>query len=112
SSPWCPTSGPASWHRTPTRRADERPAPSRGLVGGVSARTTMAQLAREAGVSVPTVSKVLNGRADVADATRARVEGVIQKHGYRRRRTSAAVPARMVDLVFHQIESPWALELI
>lgn len=77
-----------------------------------SERMTMAQLAREAKVSVPTVSKVLNGRADVADDTRARVESVIRKHGYRPRHASTAVRARMVDLVFHQIESPWALELI
>ena len=35
---------------------------------------TIAQIAAEAGVSVPTVSKVLNGRPDVAASTRAHVE--------------------------------------
>ena len=44
---------------------------------------TIAQIAAEAGVSVPTVSKVLNGRPDVAASTRAHVEEIIAKHGYR-----------------------------
>jgi DNA transposition AAA+ family ATPase len=45
---------------------------------------TIAVIAREAGVSAPTVSKVINGRSDVAPATRRRVEAVIRTHGYRR----------------------------
>ena len=57
-------------------------------------RVTLAQLAAEAGVSVPTVSKVLNGRDDVAEATRARVERVVSEHGYRHRRRSAPRPGR------------------
>lgn len=43
---------------------------------------TMVQIASLAGVSVPTVSKVINQRTDVAPATRARVEQVIATHGY------------------------------
>ncbi|MBO0816135.1 MAG: LacI family DNA-binding transcriptional regulator, partial [Actinobacteria bacterium] len=35
-------------------------------------RTTLAAIAAEAGVSLPTVSKVVNGRPDVAPTTRAR----------------------------------------
>lgn len=37
--------------------------------------------AESAGVSVPTVSKVLNGRSGVSDETRARVEELIHQHG-------------------------------
>ena len=48
-------------------------------------RTTLAMLAREAGVSLSTISKVLNGRADVAVDTRRRVEELLDKHEYRRR---------------------------
>lgn len=73
--------------------------------------TTIAVIAREAGVSAPTVSKVLNGRADVAPATRRRVEAVIRKHGYQR----AARPARrapLIELIFHELESEWALEIV
>ena len=61
---------------------------------------------------MPTVSKVLNGRADVAPATRAKVEALIDKHRYRRRRGNASTGAQMVDLVFHELDSPWALEII
>ena len=40
-------------------------------------RVTIADIAVAAGVSVPTVSKVVNGRADVAPVTRERVERVL-----------------------------------
>ncbi|OMQ15083.1 LacI family transcriptional regulator, partial [Modestobacter sp. VKM Ac-2676] len=50
------------------------------------ARTvTIAAIAAEAGVSVPTVSRVLNGRSDVAPHTRQRVEALLRSHGYQRR---------------------------
>ncbi|MEV5309722.1 MULTISPECIES: LacI family DNA-binding transcriptional regulator [unclassified Streptomyces] len=72
---------------------------------------TLAEIAREAGVSAPTVSKVLNGRADVAPATRNRVEELLRTHGYRRRRAEAT-RSPLIDLVFHELESAWALEVI
>lgn len=75
-------------------------------------RVTIARIAEEAGVSLPTVSKVLNGRTDVSPETRSRVEVAIQRNGYRRRRQAAPTTAPMVDLVFHEIESQWALEII
>ena len=74
-------------------------------------RMTIAKIAEQAGVSVPTVSKVLNGRADVADETRAKVERLIQQHGYRRR-TASTASSPMIDLVFHEIAGEWAIELI
>src|SRR5947208_3276318 len=43
---------------------------------------TMSQIAAAAGVSVPTVSKVINQRADVAPATRERVQRVMEEYGY------------------------------
>jgi LacI family xylobiose transport system transcriptional regulator len=72
--------------------------------------TTLAGIARAAGVSPPTVSKVLNGRADVAPATRRRVEELLRRHGYQRRAKVRAAP--LIDLVFHELESPWATEVI
>jgi LacI family transcriptional regulator len=45
-------------------------------------RTTLAAVARLAGVSVPTVSKVVNGRSDVAPHTRSRVQELLHQHGY------------------------------
>src|SRR5918994_3232562 len=76
-------------------------------------RVTIAHIADAAGVSVPTVSKVVNGRADVAPETRARVERVLQEQGYRRRRAPARdASAELLDVVFNELESPWAMEIV
>ncbi|MFJ9770482.1 LacI family DNA-binding transcriptional regulator [Kitasatospora sp. NPDC101157] len=72
---------------------------------------TLAEIAQEAGVSAPTVSKVLNGRADVAPATRERVEELLQRYGYRRRRGNRR-SSPLLELVFHELESAWAVEVI
>jgi LacI family xylobiose transport system transcriptional regulator len=71
----------------------------------------MAHIARQAGVSVPTVSKVLNNRADVSAETRRRVEEVARQQGYRHA-PRAARTAPLVELAFHQFESEWAGEII
>ena len=56
---------------------------------------TLAVVAREAGVSVPTASKVVNGREDVAPETRRRVTEALDRLGYvRRPRFDAAKAAR------------------
>ncbi len=76
-------------------------------------RVTLAQIAAEASVSLATVSKVLNGRTDVAPATRVRVERLLHDYGYLRRASGAGVGvARMIELVFHELESEWAIEII
>ncbi len=74
-------------------------------------RITLAQLAIEAGVSLSTVSKVLNGRTDVSAKTRAKVENLLEEYGYKRRKVSST-RSGLVELVFHELESAWALELI
>src|SRR5438128_1759669 len=51
----------------------------------VAAGPTLAVVAREAGVSVPTASKVVNGREDVAPETRRRVTEALDRLGYVRR---------------------------
>ncbi|MEW2360024.1 LacI family DNA-binding transcriptional regulator [Spirillospora sp. NPDC029432] len=78
----------------------------------VQPRVTITSIAREAGVSVSTVSKVLNGRADVAAGTRSRVEELLDKHAYPRAGRRGADPAGLVDLVFGELDSPWAVEII
>jgi LacI family transcriptional regulator len=75
-------------------------------------RVTIGAIAKEAGVSVPTVSRVLNGRADVAPQTRARVEELLQSRGYRRRASRSHPQARLIDLVFPDLDSPWAVEIL
>ena len=63
---------------------------------------TIADVARLAGVSVPTVSKVVNGRSQVAAETRALVEKVIHDNGYRRTRR-AGRPSGALEVVFHEL---------
>lgn len=49
----------------------------------MSNRVTMADVAREAGVSLMTVSRVVNHKADVSSSTRHRVLQIIQQLNYR-----------------------------
>ncbi|MCX5530125.1 LacI family DNA-binding transcriptional regulator [Streptomyces sp. NBC_00006] len=76
------------------------------------AKVTITEIAREAGVSVPTVSRVVNGRSDVSPGTRARVEDLLHRHGYRRRAPASGDRAALLDLVFNDLDSPWAVEII
>ncbi|MFC3572638.1 LacI family DNA-binding transcriptional regulator [Streptomyces yaanensis] len=70
---------------------------------------TIAYIAESAGVSVPTVSKVLNGRSGVSEETRARVEQLIHQYGYRKPPKNRS---KLVELVFRELESMWAVEVI
>jgi LacI family transcriptional regulator len=87
--------------------------------GGVASRAarprsrlTLADIAAEAGVSLPTVSKVVNGRADVAPATRARVERLLDERNYRHPGLRPGRRAGLIDLVFRGLDSPWAVEIL
>ncbi|MGW0810182.1 LacI family DNA-binding transcriptional regulator [Nonomuraea sp. NPDC002799] len=72
---------------------------------------TIAQLAELAGVSVATVSKVVNGRSEVAAQTRAHVERLIRQHGYRRQKRRAT-SAALLELVFNELEGAYAMAII
>ncbi|WP_051765410.1 LacI family DNA-binding transcriptional regulator [Saccharothrix syringae] len=78
--------------------------------GGSSRPVTISYIAETAGVSVPTVSKVINGRAGVSAGTRARIEALIDEYGYQK--SSAPSRSAMVDLVFDELESMWGVEII
>lgn len=73
---------------------------------------TISEIAAQAGVSMPTVSRVLNRRSDVAPRTRERVEQLLREHGYQRRGPRADDRAWLIDLVFNDLDSPWAVEVI
>jgi LacI family transcriptional regulator len=77
-------------------------------------RTTLAAVAASAGVSVATVSKVLNGRWDVAPATRARVTDLLEQHSYvgRRPQASRADARTVVELVFDSDLNAYATEIL
>jgi LacI family transcriptional regulator len=75
-------------------------------------RITVAAIAQLAGVSIPTVSRVINGRSDVSAQTRDRIEELLTKHGYRRRPPAARPSSGLIDLVFNDLDSLWAVEII
>lgn len=76
-------------------------------------RRTLADVAAEAGVSVPTVSKVLNDRPDVGEPTRRLVQAAVARTGYAPRPTARRRQrAGLVDVVVHSMKSPWVLEVL
>jgi LacI family transcriptional regulator len=87
---------------------------NRRYAGGVQpagSRTTLSSVAAAAGVSLATVSKVVNDRHDVAPATRERVRRLLEQHNYSRpgRRRGRS---RSVGLVMRALDSEWAVEII
>jgi len=72
-------------------------------------RSTLVDIAAEAGVSVSAVSKVLNGQTDVAAATRARIAGLLRQHGYQ---VASRLGFGVVDLLIATLHGPWAEELL
>lgn len=90
--------------------ADNESADGERRRGDPSRPVTIAYIAESAGVSVPTVSKVINGRAGVSADTRARVEELVNRHGYRK--PVGANRSNLVELVFRELESMWAVEII
>ncbi|GAA5083759.1 LacI family transcriptional regulator [Thermocatellispora tengchongensis] len=92
-------------------------ASGRGRTAGAGRRTaddrvTIAMVARAAGVSVPTVSKVLNGRDAVGPETRRRVEDALIATGYQRRSRAEAGRSGLVDFMIGGLDSAWACELL
>ncbi|GLV54204.1 LacI family transcriptional regulator [Dictyobacter sp. S3.2.2.5] len=62
-------------------------------------RPTIAEIAKAAGVSTATVSKVLNQRSDVGQSTRDHVAQIIEKHGYVRNRAASVLRKGLSGLV-------------
>jgi LacI family transcriptional regulator, galactose operon repressor len=60
----------------------------------VADTTTMKRIAGELGVSITTVSKVLNNRADISDATRMRVLAKVEELGYQRNAVARSLSLR------------------
>jgi LacI family transcriptional regulator len=80
-------------------------------VPSLSGRTTLATVATSAGVSVATVSKVLNGRPDVSETTRARVWEILHEHDYIGRRPEP-VERTTVELFFQGVVNSYSIEVI
>ena len=101
----------ANGGKRPARRARSRAASPAGEVGQRQ-RPRLADIAAEAGVSLPTVSKVVNGHADVAAATRARIEQLLGERNYRHPGMRAGRRSGLIDVVFNGLDSPWAVEIL
>ncbi|PGH52248.1 transcriptional regulator [Streptomyces sp. Ru87] len=81
----------------------------------VGSRPTLSLVAKTAGTSVPTVSKVLRGGTDVSAETRAKVMAAVQAVGYTRRAGAMSESVRVerdlsnvLDLVVTHFEESWA----
>ncbi|MCH9275547.1 LacI family transcriptional regulator [Bifidobacterium amazonense] len=61
-------------------------------------KVSASDIAKQDGVSLATVSKVINGRPDVADDTRRRIEEIIRQTGYTKRGYAPA-QSRIVEVV-------------
>lgn len=71
---------------------------------------TLTAVASQASVSVATVSKVLNGKPDVSNDTRQRVERALSSLGYSRR-GDPRPHGELIEVVFERL-GPWAVELL
>lgn len=81
-------------------------------VTGRRLRPTLSDIAEEAGVSKATVSKVVNGRTDVAEETRERVTALLRAHNYLGVSTRRTRRSGLIDLVIGGLDSPWAVEIL
>ncbi len=78
-------------------------------------KLTLASIARVAGVSATTVSKVLNSYDDVSAETRERVTRVIEEHGYVANHTQRIFRRglrKVVDLVVPDLSTEYLTEIV
>lgn len=78
---------------------------------GGAHKLKVSELAKLAGVSPATVSKVINGRSGISEETRAAVEAILKQHGYSRPLVSTKV-SPTIELVVEYIEHNGTMELI
>lgn len=79
-----------------------------------SKRRTIAEIAAKAGVSIPTVSRVLNNRPDVAAETRERVEQVIKESGFIRSRVRNVLKesSGIIDMLVPDLTNLYSIEIV
>jgi len=78
----------------------------------MESRMTLADIAEIAGVSLATVSKVLNGRTGVSEARRDQILAILEEQGYRRRGTGGRHRAGLIDIVLRGIDTLWATQIL
>lgn len=72
--------------------------------------TTLAEIALAAGVSIPTVSRVLNGKPGISPQKRSEIEHLLDSRGYERRRSRRETA--LIDFVISSLDTQWATELL
>src|ERR1041385_3139302 len=78
-------------------------------------QTTMKRIAGELGVSITTVSKVLNNQPDISDATRTRVLAKVEELGYQRNAVARSLSLRRTNtlgIVIPALSPSFFVELI
>src|SRR3954466_12718483 len=70
-----------------------------GMASPSGKKMTIREIADLSGVSIATVSRVLNGRDDVSDETREAVRRVIREQGYTANRNARGLSAGRTGLV-------------
>lgn len=97
---------PGRWVESIVPLKNGRPGGSEAIL---AARVTIHDVARMAGVSVATVSRVINSRADVKEPTRRRVEEAVESLQFRPlglARNSASRKTGTIAVVLNQLDWP------
>ena len=71
---------------------------------------TITQIAAAAGVSAPTISRVLNGRSGVSAEKREEIERLLAEHGYERRNRHDR--GGLIHFVITDLDTQWATTLL
>ena len=66
------------------------------------ATVRLSDIAKETGYSLSTVSKALNGRADVSEETRQTINAVLKRYGYSRKATGTK-SQRIIEILFQDL---------
>lgn len=69
-------------------------------------RTRLADVARQAGVSVATVSRVLNGKPGVSEGTRSSVLAALEAHDYQRQDRPRLRGSGLIGLIVGEMSNP------
>ena len=80
------------------------------FIPGRGKRTTLRDVAREAGISIKTVSRVVNREPLVNEATAARVADAVEKLGYRPNELARSLKgqrSRTIGLVIDDVSNPY-----